>query len=93
MNVLFDKENKTAFLDLKPTALFTYSTENLSKKDKVKFFYALNGRNGKSGLLAEYNSTHLGITTILVPVKFKFSFISFLRKWSIKFEIREMLVE
>ena len=39
--------------------LFTYSTEHLQKKDKVRFYYALKGRDGKTGVVKKYRIDHL----------------------------------
>ena len=78
---------------LKPMVLFTYSTEHLEKKDKVSFFYALNGRNKKKGVIDQYQLLHLGVSVILVPKQFRIAFIEFLKKWHVKFEAKEMLVE
>ena len=50
--------------------LFTYSTKHLLKKDKIRFYYALKGRDGKSGIVKSCDIDHLGRTVLLVPIKF-----------------------
>ena len=34
----------------KEMSIFTYSIEHLLKKDKIRFYYAIKGRDGKSGI-------------------------------------------
>ena len=65
---------------LKKYFLFTYSTEHLSKTDKVRFYYALKGRDGRSGIVIDYNIVHLGRTVLLVPEKFDENVNDFLKQ-------------
>jgi hypothetical protein len=77
----------------KEAVLFSYSTEHLLKKDKVRFYYALKGRDGKSGIVKNYDIDHLGRTVLLVPIKFAKSVNEFLEFWKCKFEEKEVLVK
>ena len=72
--------------------LFSYSTEHLLKKDKVRFYYALKGRDGKSGIVKSCKIDHLGRTVLLVPVKFASEVDDFLKLWKCKFDKKEVLV-
>jgi len=74
-------------------AIFTYSTKHLVKKDKIRFYYALKGRDGKSGIVKKYDITHLGRTVLLVPVKFSKEVQEFLELWECKFNKKEVLVK
>ena len=73
--------------------LFTYSTKHLLKKDKIRFYYALKGRDGKSGIVKSCNIDHLGRTVLLVPIKFSQEVKEFLELWECKFETREVLIK
>ena len=73
--------------------LFSYSTEHLLKKDKVRFYYALKGRDGKSGIVKYCKIDHLGRTVLLVPFKFAQEVEEFLQLWKCKFEKKEVLVK
>lgn len=73
--------------------LFTYSTKHLPKKDKVRFYYALKGRDGKSGVVKKYRIDHLGRTVLLVPIKFSTEVTEFLELWECKFKIKEVLIK
>ena len=73
--------------------LFSYNTEHLLKKDKIRFYYALKGRDGKSGIVKACNIDHLGRTVLLVPEKFSKEVKEFLELWKCKFEIREVLLK
>ena len=72
--------------------LFSYSTEHLLKKDKIRFYYALKGRDGKSGIVKSCKINHLGRTVLLVPIKFAQEVNEFLELWKCKFEQKEVLV-
>ena len=73
--------------------IFSYSTEHLLKKDKIRFYYALKGRDGKSGIVKSCKIDHLGRTVLLVPVKFAQEVKEFLKLWKCKFEEKEVLVK
>jgi hypothetical protein len=73
--------------------LYTYSTQHLLKKDKVRFYYALKGRDGKSGIVKKYGIEHLGRTVLLVPARFSDDVKGFLELWKCKIKIKKVLVE
>ncbi|MBW2984272.1 hypothetical protein KY361_04105 [Candidatus Woesearchaeota archaeon] len=73
--------------------LFTYSTEHLLKKDKVRFYYALKGRDGKTGIVKRYRIDHLGRTVLLVPIKFSKEVTEFLELWKCRFKTKEVLIK
>ena len=77
----------------KEMVLFTYSTKHLLKKDKIRFYYALKGRDGKSGIVKSCNIDHLGRTVLLVPIKFSKEVNEFLELWECKFETKEVLIK
>ena len=47
--------------------LYVYSTSGLAKKDLVRFYYALKGRDGKSGILKAVGAEFLAKGVLLVP--------------------------
>ena len=53
----------------KEAIIYTYSLIHLPKKDKVRFFYALKGRNGKKGIIERLKIEQLGRCVLLVAVK------------------------
>ena len=77
----------------KEMVLFTYNTIHLLKKDKIRFYYALKGRDGKSGIVKRYKVDHLGRTVLLVPLKFSSDVHDFLTYWKCKFEEKEALIK
>jgi len=79
--------------EYKPMVLFSYSTIHLLKKDKVRFYYALKGRDGKSGVVKDYKIDHLGRTVLLVPDKFSQEVNDFLEFWKCKFDKKEVLLK
>lgn len=73
--------------------LFTYSTKNLLAKDKVRFYYALKGRDGKTGIVKSLKIEHLGRTVLLVPRKHDEEVQQFLRHWNLSFTRRKVIVD
>jgi hypothetical protein len=73
--------------------IFTYSTEHLAKKDKVRFYYALKGRDGKSGIVKRCRIEHLGRTVLLVPEKYSAEVEQFLQYWKCEHDKKEVLVK
>ncbi len=73
--------------------IFTYSTEHLLKKDKVRFYYALKGRDGKSGIVKECRIVHLGRTVLFVSERFGTEVGEFLDYWKCRWQKRRVLVE
>ncbi len=78
--------------DYSPYVIFTYSTEHLLKKDKVRFYYALKGRDGKTGIVKRCKIDHLGRTVLLVPDKHATDVEGFLQYWKCAYKRREVLV-
>ena len=74
-------------------AIFTYSIEHLLKKDKIRFYYAIKGRDGKSGVAKEWKIEQLGRAVLLVPAAFEKDVTEFLNYWKCRFETRRVLVE
>jgi len=86
------KEGKKTF-DLEKyqaKTIFTYSTEHLPKKDKVRFYYALKGRDGKTGIIKEYQIEQLGRTVLLVKEKHEQEAEEFLKYWKCKYKKKEV---
>ncbi|MBW3004041.1 hypothetical protein KY337_05750 [Candidatus Woesearchaeota archaeon] len=73
--------------------IFTYSTEHLLKKDKVRFYYALKGRDGESGVVKRFNIEHLGRTVLMVPKEFEKDLDQFFEIWKCPVEKKEVLVK
>lgn len=73
--------------------LFTYNTLHLKIKDKVRFYYALKGRDGKSGIIKRFNIEQLGRTVLLVEKKFEKDIDLFFKVWKCKYKKKKLLVE
>jgi len=76
-----------------PSVLFWYKLENLKLIDKIKFSYALRGRNEKGGILREVNGEYLGKGCIIVPVENEDEIREFFARWNIPFNRRRILTE
>ena len=86
------KEVKTNYNGSK-YLLINYTSSKLIKKDKVRFYYALKGRDGLSGILKLYNAKFLGKGVILLPFKHKEDIKSFLNTWKLPYTLREISME
>lgn len=75
-----------------PSAIFTYSTEHLTASDKVRFFYGLNGRDGKPGILQRHRVERLGSCVLLSPLDGAALVEFFLKKWGCAYTRREVLL-
>jgi hypothetical protein len=81
------QEENEIEVDLKayvPYALFTYAIDHLEQKDKVRFYYDLKGRDGKSGIMKACRIEQLGRTVLLVPKDQESAVEQFLKKWNCK---------
>ena len=76
-----------------PKFIFQYSTQHLPKKDKVRFYYALKGRDGKSGIVVSLKIEQLGRTVLLVSEKAEKEVEEFLNFWKCNFKKRKVLAE
>lgn len=73
--------------------LYHYTTRWLSSSDKVRFFYALKGRDGKSGVVKQYNIDFLGKGVILVSFAYVEDMDSFFGLWKLPYKKRIMILE
>jgi hypothetical protein len=73
--------------------IFTYSIIHLLKKDKIRFYYALKGRDGRTGVFNQYKIEQLGRAVLLVNLKFEKQVQEFLDSWKCKFKKRRVLIE
>ncbi len=78
-------DNDVYIKDGKHMVIYTYSTEHLQKKDKVRFYYALKGRDGKSGIVKSMKIMHLGRTVLMVPAKYADDMAQFFRVWNLPY--------
>lgn len=76
-----------------PMLIYTYSTEHLPKKDKVRFYYALKGRDGKSGIVKEMKIVHLGRTVLMIPEKYDRDIQQFMKVWNLPYHRRKAIVD
>ena len=74
-------------------AIFTYSTEHLAQKDKVRFYYALKGRDGKSGIIIKWNIEQLGKTVLLVDTNHEEDVTEFLQFWKCDYQKKKVYLE
>ena len=88
------KEEKPAGMpqNTVPKVIFTYSIEHLSKSDKVRFYYAIKGRDGKSGVFKEWDIEQLGRAVLLVPEAREKEVRDFLVFWKCAFNSRRVWV-
>lgn len=79
--------------ELLEASIFTYSTRHLNNSDKVRFYYALKGRDGKSGILKKYVREQIAKTALLVLKKNNLPIEEFLKIWQCKYKKRRIYIE
>ena len=72
--------------------LSNYSIKHLENKDKVRFYYALKGRDGKSGILKLTGTVHLAKSVLLTPIEFEKDIKKFFSSWHITSTVRNVIV-
>jgi len=65
--------------------IFTYSLEHLKNSDKVRFYYALKGRDGKSGILGRTGTSQLGRAVLIASPEHQGEIAEFLKHWKCPF--------
>ena len=77
----------------KHALLYTYSLSHLKVKDKVRFYYALKGRDGKTGIIKYLKIEQLGKTVLLVDVKYEKEMDEFFKLWKCRYKLKKILIE
>jgi len=72
--------------------LLNYSIKHLENKDKIRFYYALKGRDGKSGILKNTQTSYLGKAVLLTPAEFEKDIKKFFARWNLPFTSRKIIV-
>ena len=87
-------DNYTNFIKQgKRAVIYAFSTKNLQKKDKVRFYYALKGRDGKSGIVKKANIEHIGKGVLIAPYIYDEEVSQFFRVWNLNYSKRMALVD
>ena len=69
--------------------IYVYNSSHLTSTERVKFFYALKGRNGKPGVLDSTQSIFLAKSVISVAQTNAKEIENFLKTWKCKFSIKK----
>lgn len=87
------KKNKfvSELTNLSSFSIFSFSLENLSKIEKVRFAQTLYGRK-KDGLIYSEEGIILGPGSFMVNVKKEEIFVEFIKKWKIKYSKKRAFV-
>ena len=72
--------------------LYVYSTSGLAKKDLVRFYYALKGRDGKSGILKATGTEFLAKGVLLAPQEIP-ELDEFFALWKVPTKKRRILLK
>ena len=75
------------------STLFTYSLIHLANKDKVRFYYALKGRDGKGGVIKAYHIEQLAKGVLLAPKEQAKEVEEFLKFWKCAYTKRKVQIE
>lgn len=78
--------------DLLDCVLFTYSIDHMLQKDKVRFYYALKGRDGISGMLSKEGVLQLGRAVVIVSRELAPEFEEFFSLWKCDYHKKNILL-
>jgi hypothetical protein len=76
----------------KSLLLVTYDSSSLNYNNKIRFYYALKGRDSISGIGKLYNIKFLGKKVFLVDINYKDDINSFFKRWKMDYNISEILM-
>ena len=74
------------------SVIFIYSLTHLAVKDKVRFYYALKGRDGKSGIIKQYNIEQLAKSVLIIDKKQEQQLEDFLKFWKCEYRKKEVFI-
>ena len=63
--------------------LFKYELKNLNKSERMRFYYALYGRNNAEGVLKDLNAKKFSDTIILCPIANSENMTEFFNSWKL----------
>ena len=75
---------------IKDRQIYVYSTSHLTPTERVKFFYALKGRNGKPGILDTTQSIFLAKSILSVLHSQSGEIEQFLKTWDCNFSVKKV---
>ena len=75
---------------IKDRQIYVYSTSHLTPTERVKFFYALKGRNGKPGILDTTQSIFLAKSVLSVLHSQSGEIEQFLKTWDCNFSVKKV---
>ena len=75
---------------IKNRQIYVYSSSHLTSTERVKFFYALKGRNGKPGILDTTQSVFFAKSVLSVLPNQSKEIEQFLKEWDCKFYVKKI---
>ncbi len=75
---------------IKDRQIYIYSSSHLTPTERVKFFYALKGRNGKPGILDTTQSVFFAKSVLSVLPNQSEEIEQFLKAWNCKFYVKKI---
>lgn len=79
-------------LGFKSFTMIKYDLSGLTKSKRMRFYFSLNGRNGKKGMLTALNSIKFSEELILAPIKYSEEFKEYLKGWHITYSETPVLI-
>ncbi len=79
-------------LNLQPLVLITYQLEDKNASDKVRFSYALYGRNKGEGMLSKIKGKVVGKGSILIPIAHQETIKPFFKQWNVAYKEQRVFI-
>ena len=90
-SLVFDKKMSEAH-GFESKTIIRYDLNGLNKSQRMRFYYALLGRDYKSGIMKELNAVKLSDNVIMIESEKEFELTDFFKYWKIKYIIIPVLI-
>jgi predicted nucleotidyltransferase len=90
---LISGEALSKSLGYESKTLFQFEPNGLNKSDRVRFQYALTGRDSKSGIIKDAGAEKISGNAIMVPVSSESEVMQFFDAWEVPYKIKRVMAE
>ncbi len=87
-----NKKNISDGLGYQNRVLFRYDLKKFNKSDRMRFYYALYGRNNAGGILKELGAIKFAETIVICPLNTSEVMKDFFKSWNIEYIAAHILV-
>jgi predicted nucleotidyltransferase len=90
---LLSGEALSKSLGYESKTLFQFEPGKLDKSDRVRFQYALAGRDSNSGIIKDLGAEKISGNAIIIPVSSENEAMQFFDRWRVPYKIKRVMAE